>query len=295
LKDGADFSELVAIWLMSAVELLLREGLEDDYYATRDRSSAVRGSIDVRKTTLGWLSGDARVECSFDEFGPDSPLNRILKAALTSVSGNRQISEDTRAAARGLVLRLWEIGDLRPEDAVVQPRRGQLRYLEPLGLAKQILAAVGRSLEGGSLRSSSFLFPTPLLIEEGIRSILQTRLAPVPVRRHGRLLLPSSVSVNPDLEVGPPPFTGDVKYKIADSSWNRSDLAQAVFFATAYRSPLALIVNFRNRDVANTDLLQVGAVRVGSATWNATPDADPEVSEEALVSDVRRVLNLPLA
>jgi len=292
LAEGVEFSELVAMWLVAGVEELLRAGLEDDYTVVDERSSAVRGSIDVPATVVGWLRGDSRVACAFDEFSTDSPLNRVLRAALVSVSANHQMSHATRSAAAGLVRQMWEVGDLHPSDMNVQPRRGQLRYSETLGLAKQVLRAIGRSLETGGVRSSTFLFATPTLIEDGIRVILSSRLAPIVVRRHGRVLLPSSVSVNPDLEVGPPPFTGDVKYKVSDASWNRADLAQAVFFATAYRSPRALIVNFRNREVGPQDFLHVGDVRVGTATWDARPDAAPQESEDALVQDVRRVLDL---
>jgi hypothetical protein len=96
------------------------------------------------------------------------------------------------------------------------------------------------------------------------------------------------VSVNPDLEIGPPPFTGDVKYKIGDRSWNRQDLAQAVLFAAAYKSPHAVIADFAQMEVLHPSL-KVGDIHVSRLRWAIGDGTDPEESERRFAESARHV------
>lgn len=290
LAAGVDFFEIIARWLVVASEALVRQGLARDYREVEEISSVIRGSIDVRATTMNWLRGEISAALSVEEFDFDAPMNRVVKAALQSVSNSSWISDDTRSGARRLVCAMPGVSALRAADLAARPHRGQSRYQVPLALARQVLQSLARSLDGGEFDSQSFLFPTPALVEDGIRSILRERLSPMLVRKGGRVLLPSSVAVNPDLEIGPRPYTGDVKYKLARLGWNRPDLAQAVFFAAAYRSPFAIIVGFRDeRSVAPT-LLQVGDISVAMATWNAAASVPALQAEQQLVEDVASAL-----
>lgn len=290
LAAGIEFFEIIARWLVIASEALVRQGLARDYREVEERSSVIRGSIDIRATTMNWLRGEISAALTVEEFDFDAPMNRVVKAALQSISNSPWISDDTRSGARRVVRAMPGVSPLRTADLAARPHRGQARYQIPLALARQILQSVARNLDGGEFDSQSFLFPTPALVEDGIRSILRERLSPLLVRKGGRVLLPSSVTVNPDLEIGPHPYTGDVKYKLARLGWNRPDLAQAVFFAAAYRSPFAIIVGFRDeRSVAPT-LLQVGDISVAMATWNAAASVSAFEAEQQLVEDVASAL-----
>jgi hypothetical protein len=290
LAAGVDFFEIIARWLVMASEALVRQGLARDYREVEEFSSVIRGSIDVRATTMNWLRGEISAALTVEEFDFDAPMNRVVKAALQSISNSSWISDDTRSGARRIVRAMPGVSAFRAADLAARPHRGQARYQIPLALARQVLQSLARSLDGGEFDSQSFLFPTPALVEDGIRSILRERLSPMLVRKGGRVLLPSSVTVNPDLEIGPRPYTGDVKYKLARLGWNRPDLAQAVFFAAAYRSPFAIIVGFRDeRSVAPT-LLRVGDISVAMATWNAAASVSAFEAEQQLVEDVASAL-----
>jgi hypothetical protein len=295
LAEGSGFVELVASWLVDEAEKLLRDGLGRDYREEDDRLAVVRGRANMAPTVTRWLTGHSDVVCTFDEFDADTALNRTILAACRLVSGSQLVGAELRARAARAARGFAGVGLLQPGDSRARPDRGELRYVQPLALARQVLSSAGRSLEEGNLSSRSFLFHTPGLIEEGIRAILGARLSPIRVRKRGRVLLPSSVSVNPDLELDRPPFTGDVKYKVAGSSWNRGDLAQAVFFAAAFRSPRALIIGFGDETSKPQDELAVGAISVTSVLWDVRQGAAPEESEDRLAAAVRRFVETPSA
>jgi hypothetical protein len=107
-------------------------------------------------------------------------------------------------------------------------------------------------------------------------------LKPIKVTNEGRVLLPTSLRVNPDLTIARPPFTADVKYKKVKDGWVRQDLAQAVFFAAAYKSPIAAVLSFGLSDVSLPEV-PVGAIKVSSVLWRT--DVEPEIAAGQIVSE----------
>jgi hypothetical protein len=162
-----------------------------------------------------------------------------------------------------------------------------IRNLRPVDkdafyLATEVLMSNGRSLSGGGSSSKSFLYKTPLFIERGLRQILNEGLRPIKVTNEGKVLLPTSLRVNPDLTIARPPFTADVKYKKVKDNWIRQDLAQAVFFAAAYNSPIAAVLSFGLSSVALPEV-PVGPIKVSSVLWRT--DIEPELAAEKVVSE----------
>ena len=291
LAGGNDFIDLVAGWYIDNLETLLRQGLAMDYREETSLLTTVRGQVHMTASSLRWLTGRAEVVCTYDEFDSNTPLNRVLKTACLAVAGSPLIRDALRMRASRALRQLSEVRPLEHGDLQTAPERAASRYQGSLILARQVIASQGRTLAPGVEPSRSFLYRTPELIEDGIREILRAELAPTLIRKRGRVLIPSAVSVNPDLELDRPPFTGDVKYKLAGNGWNRSDLAQAVFFAAAYRSPLALLIAFQNHDTKKQSPLKVGDITVTSALWDVSSGVEAASSAANLLRQVRRFLN----
>jgi 5-methylcytosine-specific restriction endonuclease McrBC regulatory subunit McrC len=291
LSPSTNFVELLLRWFVDTVAPLVRRGLPQGYRLEEAELPIARGTLDVRRTTMGWLAGRPTVHSSFDEFDTNTPLNRVLKCALQAASASALLPPGYRKEVVSLLCHLESVGTFTPGDLRVRLDRGHLHYQVALSLAVEILRATGRALEGGSSDSPTFLISTPALIEDGIRAILKMRLHPVHVSKGGKVLSPSAVSVNPDLLIGTAPFTGDVKYKIAAASWNRGDLGQAVFFAAAFESPLALVVAFRETLAGRPPALRVGRYSVDTAMWDVSA-ADPRRSEDQVVDEVETFLRL---
>lgn len=290
LASGASFKDAVAGWFVSSVERLVRTSLNVDYQTILDEQRILRGALRAEPTLRRWMTGHVDLVCEFDELTVNTALNRVIKSALENVGHNTTLSPEVTRRARVMLLRFRSVGQLVKSDFFVVPTRGERRYRRALELARSVLASTGRSLRAGPAASNTFLFRTPDLIEEGIRRILADALRPIRVQKRGRVLVPSAERVMPDLELASPPFTGDVKYKITNGKWKRPDLAQAVLFAAAYRSPRALVLGFGQDPDVVLDRVPVGDIEVVSALWDASGVRTPVEAERHLVRAVRRFL-----
>jgi hypothetical protein len=287
LAGGQHFGELVSTWFLAHQERILRRGLAPGYRPTQETTPAARGRILALPTAQRWFRGDSRVDCSYDSFDLDTPANRLLKAATTRLARSAVLDDGIRARACRALRFMSEVGEIQNGDDKVALSRDISHYKRAIFFAKQIMTSAGRDLSEGDVTSHSFLYKTPDLMEAGIRELLASALSPIRIEKHGRVLKPSTVAVHPDLEIGPPPFTGDVKYKLSGGTWNRSDLAQSVFFATAYDSPRALIISFSADPIASLASLKVGRVEVESVIWSVQPGTTPARAAERLISQVR--------
>lgn len=279
---------LVIEWFVRELDDLFRRGLLRDYVRSADRLPYVRGRVNLASTSRHWLQGRVVTDSEFEDFTEDTPVHRFLAAAVLQATRSRWASDWARArlsyASRELPAHSIE----PPPDDYLEGLSPQYRHYErALNYAKDILSGVGRSLNSGDQDSGTFLLNSAAAVEEGIRAVLSDGLYPMRVvKTGGRKLVPALVSVNPDLEIGPPPFTGDVKYKIGDRHWNRQDLAQAVLFAVAYNSPHAIIADFVERD-HSVHSLHVGDVQVSRLRWIIGEGTTPEDSERRFVEDAR--------
>jgi hypothetical protein len=278
--------ELVATWFVRSFERLLRRDLVRDYEETTDDLRAARGRIELARTTTLFYAARPELACRFDEFGFDTPLNRVLRAATRSVVSNSLLGTELRRRARRLEDHLADVGELRPDDLLAATDRRTGHYADAISLARSLLWSTGRSLSAGGSSAWTFLIRTPEMVEAGVRAVLAERLGPETVRKEGRQLVGSSLTFNPDLVFGAPSAVGDVKYKLAGGDWDRGDLYQVVAFAAAFRVDEALLVRFRGSEVAALPDVKVGDIGIREVTWLADPEVTAGSAATALAEDV---------
>lgn len=290
LGDDDSFLEVVSHWFINSLKEVAEKGLLMDYKEHNDELMFVRGKVNLQKTTRNFLSGKIKVDCNFEEFDIDNPLNRLLRAAARRVAGSPQIvdPELKREAAR-LVRHLDGVGNLEPSDFKASVERRSRHYQAAIDLAKRVLSGIGTSIDIGSRYAQTFLIPTPDLVEDGIRKILREKISSV--SPHGGSLRVDGdfyFTVNPDLLIADGQITGDVKYKIADEYWNRADLGQATMFATAYRSHKALIITFAapEKPLPNQSL-EFPDLEIRRLVWNT--NIDPQEQQDQLIDEVRKL------
>ena len=281
--------ELVAAWFVGAGESLLRKGMTRDYQAATDELAVVRGRILPRRTATNFYRGLLRIECNYEEFSFDTPLNRVVLGAARIISGSRSIDKTLRRRALALSIHMDEgVGEWSYQDLTVSLDRRTHHYRHVLPLAKHVLRHAGRTLSHGPDLGWSFLFPTPALVEEGIRRIMAATLAPWPVVKRARQLQGSSLTFNPDLVFGATEAIGDVKYKLSGTTWNRADLYEVVAFATEFRTTEACVVSFNESASLPLPSLNVGDVRVTSLIWPAIEGTSPKDAEATFIAQVRQ-------
>ena len=285
LEKGTAFQDAVHLWFIQELEHLVSVGLSRDYIQRDDRIQFVRGSVNQLTTSLNLARGVLAIDCRFDDFETDHALNRVLKGALRAVIARASSNLDLQFRASRLDRVMREISLPTPSDLVAPRRNLRPMDADAFYLATEVLKSHGRTLSGGTSNSKSFLYKTPLFIERGLRQILHEGLNPIKVSSDGKVLLPTSLRVNPDLTIARPPFTADVKYKKVKDGWIRQDLAQAVFFAAAYKSPISAVLSFGTSDASLPDV-PVGAIKVSSVLWRT--DIQPELAADKIVEDFLR-------
>lgn len=106
LEDNPDdLPDLVAEILAHAVEVRQRHRLSLGYRSRETALHRVRGRIDVLATECHQLLDRGMVSCRFDELTIDTPRNRLVRAALESISriARRQdVAHRCRALAGGM-------------------------------------------------------------------------------------------------------------------------------------------------------------------------------------------------
>jgi hypothetical protein len=125
----------------------------------------------------------------------------------------------------------------------------------------------------------------------GLRRVIQKALPEQAIGKKGLRLLPTTMTVNPDLVFGSTLAVADVKYKIATDVWKRADLYQVVAFGTAYRVVDTAVIDFELPDAPKLPTVIVGDVNVRHIAWPADDQISPTNAAEALCAEVQEWLD----
>lgn len=286
LQAGTSLWELIARWFLRTAQAVLRTELLRDYAGMMDELRVVHGRIRPVETAQAHYGGRLTLTCEFDEFGPDTPLNRLLKAAARVLVRSPLLQPSTRQDAQRVLQRFDEVGDLRSGDLHASVDRVSAHYSSAIALAKHILASTGRSLEPGAQRAWTFLIRTPDLVEAGLRKLLVDAIGPSTIRKWPARIVGSRRTLNPDLVFAGGRGIADVKYKILDGDHSRADLYQSVAFATGFGCHHAAIVAFCDGPAPPYCELGVGQVTVRNLWWRAEWGLAPLNAASRLVDDV---------
>lgn len=289
---GDSLLELLARWLVRTVEELLRAGLLRDYEQLSSTERVARGQMEPFETGRLYYGGRLEFAVTYDEFTENTPFNRCLSGGLSCVVSNPTIFPVTRRAARRAVARFDDVGEfnLSDFDGAHLDRRTR-RYATPLALARLLLRGHAVDPQSGEVRGHTFLLRTPDLVEQGVRTALARGLAPRhSVTKTGIVLSPTKMTLNPDLVFDQGAAVGDVKYRIFDLSWRRSDMYQAVAFATGFHADRAVVVGFSRSADCRPESVHVGDVLLAAAPWHACESVAPEAACSSVVDAVATFL-----
>lgn len=105
IEDSPDFKSLIARLLCHAVETRLRRNLSFGYRRRADTLKRVRGRIDILETESRDLFRRGEIACRFEELTINTPRNRLVRSALTSLGGrlpDPNLAHRTRTLAGAL-------------------------------------------------------------------------------------------------------------------------------------------------------------------------------------------------
>lgn len=235
---------ILEIFIRLFCDKLFREvhrGLVSHYERRTDNLSSLRGKLLTGlQATLNAFHPE-RFQCEFDEFTVDTPLNRVLKAAVRRLRRVTRDGDNARRLAE-LEFTLESVSDL-PAAALEWHRlhfdRANRRYEPLVTMARMILENRSQDVTSGRAEGFGLVFDMNELFEEYIGEIARTTFAPdwqVVLQGPQRYLLQDQSSgtdvfqTKPDitgLRDNKPTWIIDTKWKPLDEQERNHGVGQA--------------------------------------------------------------------
>ena len=223
----------------------LRQGVQQGYRASQDALTTVRGRIRLDEQLRRRYGAPLPIELAFDEFTVDTDLNRMLKAALHTLSRLPIRSANVRRglAACSAALDSVALVGYGPTALPTFTWNRLNRHFEPAAdLARMILEHASLELTAGQQRGAAFTIDMNKVFESFVRTALRVALhldrAAFPDRPPPLTLdAAERIRLVPDLTWWDGDrclFVGDVKYKrIAADGFLHADVYQLLAYAVA--------------------------------------------------------------
>ena len=225
----------------------VRRGLPRRYRTWTEDLKLLRGRLDVTRQLTRLAVRSDVLACRFDELSVDTPLNRVLKAAVSRLTGVTRSSATARRLAE-LVARLEFVKDTRsPLREPVRLDRSNTAYHDLYRLARMFLAGDWQSTASGRASGFALVFAMNDLFEAFIGRSVRRAVAPWQVHlqhaRHYAIEAPDGplFRLKPDIVVETPdgPMVLDTKWKRLDPAdrtlgIDSSDIYQMQAYAHAY-------------------------------------------------------------
>lgn len=224
----------------------VRRGLPHRYQRREDDLPLLRGKLDVRRQITRHASQADRLACAFDELSVDTPLNRVLRAAVRRLVTVARTSANRRKLQE-MTARFESVGDSAdPLGEPVRLDRTNRAFHRLHAMAKLFLAADWQGTSAGRSEGFGLLFPMNELFEAFVGRSMQHALVrrDVRVQHRGRYALENCgaglFALRPDIVVDDE-IVIDTKWKRLNPSHPRlgvseSDVYQMLAYSQAYRA-----------------------------------------------------------
>jgi 5-methylcytosine-specific restriction enzyme subunit McrC len=237
----------------------VRKGMPRRYVEQEDDLSSLRGRLNVARQFTRHAVDPSRISCRFDVLSENTALNRIMKAAVTHLSGISRNSANQHRL-RELAFVYADIAEVPPAalrwgEVVID--RTNRPWHELLGMARLFLLNRYQTTTGGVGQGTALLFEMNALFEEYVGRLISRTLAgtDLTVSLQGGRLFCLTVENNerglfqtkPDILIR----RSGVVIHVIDTKWKRissriddpkqgvaqGDVYQMMAYAQLYRAP----------------------------------------------------------
>ncbi len=296
-----DLLELVIRLFVQRLSMAVQRGLPRRYIGYEDDLPVLRGRLNVvRQFTKLAVRPDV-LACRYDELSENTPLNRVLKAAVTRLAGVARSAENARRVAE-LVARFEFVGESAyPLGEPVQLDRTNTAYHDLYRLARFLLSGEWQTTTGGKAIGFTLLFEMNVLFEEFIGKSLQRTFGSHRVglqKRSGYALQDAAendlFNLQPDVLID----ANDGRPIVLDTKWKRlkpkkedgklnvvtSDVYQMLAYAGAYKAKRVILLYPWHK-----------ALGLGIARWTARAPAGERIPFDIATVNVGSPKTVPAA
>jgi 5-methylcytosine-specific restriction enzyme subunit McrC len=254
--QSEDIADLLIQIFLHQVNLVLQYGLKRSYIQCQEDLIAVRGRIDLRRTSHLHLIGQAATHCRFEDYTLDAPENRLLLTALRAIEKCDSLSPHRRSLAHRLADEFYGVTATSEVSLDDFPRdRLSSHYYPALPLADLILRSMGIVNEVGVVMADGFLLDMNRLFEEFVRKRLARELGKSGIKVEGQqeswFDTEKQAKIKPDLLITARhgQLVADTKYKVTNDP-GPADLYQMLAYCRVLnidRGILITVGEARNR------------------------------------------------
>jgi 5-methylcytosine-specific restriction enzyme subunit McrC len=241
----------------------LRQGLVQGYRTVEESLPVVRGRIRETDQLRHRYGLPLPVEVRYDDFTPDTPENRLLRAAVILARRLPALPQDLRHRLLRLDARLADVTPVTARAALEPwtPSRLNARLHHALHLAEVIVRHASFEPAGGGLVVTGFVVNMAKVFEDFLCAQLGPRLTATAGRTRTQdrwhLDVDEQVTMRPDLvwyADGPAPTAViDAKYKAEKpAGFPDADLYQMLAYCTALRLPVGHLVYAKGNEAGRT-------------------------------------------
>jgi 5-methylcytosine-specific restriction enzyme subunit McrC len=110
--DGASFDDVLQAMLARAAQRIRLRGFERGYTCDEEVTARPRGRMLIAESIATCAIQTGRLVCRFEEFGPDTPHNRVLKACARTLMRS-DASTEHQESLRALVREMRDVADVK--------------------------------------------------------------------------------------------------------------------------------------------------------------------------------------
>lgn len=254
----------------------VRQGMPRRYVGHQDELPALRGRLDVARQFTKFAANPSRLACRYDDLSTDIALNRIMKAAIVSLTRIARSGANQRRL-RELSFAFSDITatpvSALPWDDVVLDRTNA-RWRELVNMAKLLLGERFQTTSAGEGKGFSLLFEMNTLFEEYIGRMVTRALSGSHlqvVRQGGRVYCLESTTgrlfqTKPDILIK----DGSKVVQVIDTKWKRiaakmddkklgvaqADVYQMMAYGQLYNCPRLTLLYPHHGDIKGNEGLQ---------------------------------------
>jgi 5-methylcytosine-specific restriction enzyme subunit McrC len=295
VAEATDLVAALAEVFARVAERALLQGLVQGYRTVEESLPVVRGRIREAEQIRHRFALPLPIEVRYDDFTPDTPENRLLRAAVLRLKRIRGLPPAVRRRLAHLDLRL---ADVTPPVRGVplepwRPTRLNQRYQPALRLAEVVLRSSSFEPRADGLEIDGFVVDMAKVFEDFVCTALGDRLrgtgGRVRTQDHWHLDVGRQILMKPDLvwysaDGRAPRAVVDAKYKAEKpGGFPDADLYQVFAYATALRLRTAHLVYAKGNEEGRIHDVVNAGVRIVAHTLDLTAvPADLLAQVEAL-------------
>jgi 5-methylcytosine-specific restriction enzyme subunit McrC len=173
------FESLTSL-VLEKISVLVRSGIKHDYVRCEERSSFLKGQLQVAKQMRARPGTAHKFHISYDQYLPDRAENRLLKSALRQLNSWSVLLANKRLCREFLFI-LDDVPESQQIDMDLRRwknDRGMAHYQPLLPWIKLILANQSPVFSLGRHQGISLLFPMEELFEDYVFKLLRGDLYP---------------------------------------------------------------------------------------------------------------------